>query len=176
MKVVGKTRKNPNRLPVRTSAWSIGDSNPWPRQCECRALTKYTYIRPDSFSIHASCTVVVKLIRAQILPFRPLHGIAVDRHCAEVSRIFQIAVPASFDIRLYIEAALFSVIKGHDELVIRRGNNLRCCWAQQGKATSLMIVIGSCVYPAFIMSGYSLVAAALPSKLSGEMKKRMTML
>ena len=45
------------------------------------------YMRPDSFSIHASCTVVVKLIRAQILSFRPLHGIAVDRCCAEVPRI-----------------------------------------------------------------------------------------
>ena len=28
--------------------WSIGDSNPWPRQCECRALTKHAYIRPDA--------------------------------------------------------------------------------------------------------------------------------
>ena len=75
------------------------------------------YMRPDSFSIHASCTVVVKLIRAQILSFRPLHGIAVDRYCAEVPRIIQVSVPTSFDIGFNIEAALLSVIKGHDELV-----------------------------------------------------------
>ena len=74
-------------------------------------------MRPDSFSIHASCTVVVKLIRAQILSFRPLHGIAVDRYCAEVPRILQVSVPTSFDIGFNIEAALLSVIKGHDELV-----------------------------------------------------------
>lgn len=62
-------------------------------------------------------TVVVKLIRAQILSFRPLHGIAVDRYCAEVPRIIQVSVPTSFDIGFNIEAALLSVIKGHDELV-----------------------------------------------------------
>lgn len=78
---------------------------------------RHAYMRPDSFSIHASCTVVVKLIRAQILPFRPLHGIAVDRYCAEVPRILQVSVPTSFDIGFNIEAALLSVIKGHDELV-----------------------------------------------------------
>lgn len=34
--------------------WSIGDSNPWPRQCECRALTKHAYIRPDAM-IELTC-------------------------------------------------------------------------------------------------------------------------
>ena len=35
-------------LTILSVWWSIGDSNPWPRQCECRALTKHAYIRPDA--------------------------------------------------------------------------------------------------------------------------------
>lgn len=63
MKVVGKTRKNPNRLPVRTSAWSIGDSNPWPRQCECRALP--TALMPH---IHQPAW------STDVLPYADMHG------------------------------------------------------------------------------------------------------
>lgn len=45
-----------NRRKVRIYSlwWSIGDSNPWPRQCECRALTKHAYIRPDAM-IELTC-------------------------------------------------------------------------------------------------------------------------
>lgn len=49
--------------------------------------------------------------------------------------------PASFDIRFYVKATLFSIIKGYYELVIRRGNNLRRCWTQH-HTTSLVTAIG----------------------------------
>ena len=33
--------------------WSIGESNPWPRQCECRALTRQGHIRPGGIQMTA---------------------------------------------------------------------------------------------------------------------------
>ena len=33
--------------------WSIGESNPWPPQCECRALTRQGHIRPRGIQMTA---------------------------------------------------------------------------------------------------------------------------
>ena len=45
-----KYKKQPVKVALSTCWWSMGDSNPRPRQCECRALSAELMPRPINYT------------------------------------------------------------------------------------------------------------------------------